>query len=148
MVFLKHQIYNSKLKPHVEGHHKITGIFLFFLIKIKSVTQANNVYSVGHNCHFISKHQKLDDHYIHHFTTKTILTIVVVAKIVRQRHGCYVAVAVVGVKHGAAELECAEKSMVVEEVVDSKALERNDYPELGFDLKVVPVVDVNCEMLD
>ena len=54
--------------------------------------------------------------------------------------------AAVGVKPGVAELESVEKSMVVEEVVDSKALERNYYPELGFDLKAE--FAVNCEMLD
>ena len=39
----------------------------------------------------------------------------------------------------AGELERVVKSMVVEEVVDLKALERNYYPEFEFDLKAASV---------
>ena len=47
---------------------------------------------------------------------------------------CEVAAAVEARLVVAAELERVEKSMVVEEVVDLKALEHNYYPEFEFDL--------------
>ena len=55
-------------------------------------------------------------------------------EIVRQPHSSYEAAVEVR-PVVAAELERVEKSMVVEEVVDLKALEHNYYPEFEFDLR-------------